>query len=147
IVKSKLVALGASTLLALGATLMSTGVSAADAETDLHTRDSDTDIDTQDLDRRLADARARLEQAAHEVAELSSQLGGPLMDKFMVFNDEYPSRAVIGVQLDPTSGKDGARIQEVSPGGPAQEAGLRVGDVITQINGTDIKGERTTRQV
>src|SRR5262249_50667781 len=126
---------------------MSTGVSAADAETDLHTRDSDTDIDTQDLDRRLADARARLEQAAHEVAELSSQLGGPLMGKFMGVKDEYPSRGVLGVALGPAGGKDGARIQEVSPGGPAQEAGLRVGDVITQINGTDIKGERTTRQV
>ena len=51
------------------------------------------------------------------------------------------------MQLDPGSGKDGARIQEVSPGGPAADAGLRVGDVIVAINGTDVKGEGSARQV
>jgi S1-C subfamily serine protease len=105
-----------------------------------------TEPDTKDLDARLAEARARLEQAARDVAELSTEMGKPLMDK-LYLSGEFPSRAVIGVQLDPESGKDGARIQEVSPGGPAEEAGLRVGDVITAINGTEIKGEGTARQV
>ncbi len=65
----------------------------------------------------------------------------------MLLDGEGPPRAVIGVQLDPASGKDGARIQEVSPGGPADEAGLHVGDLITGINGSDVKGEDTARQV
>jgi len=160
-VKSKLLALGASIVMAVGIAAMSPVVFAADAGADLHTnkdpgtnagadlhtnKDPDTNVDTRDLEARLADARARLEQAAHEVAELSSELGGPLVNKFMVF-DGFQSRAMLGVQLDPESGNEGAKIQEVSPGGPAQEAGLRVGDVITQINGTDIKGDRTARQV
>jgi membrane-associated protease RseP (regulator of RpoE activity) len=100
-----------------------------------------------DLDAQLADARARLEEAAHEVAELSSEMSGPVMDHMMSIYEDGPPRAVLGVQLDERSGKDGARIQEVSPGGPAAEAGLRVGDVITSINGVDVKGDRAARQV
>lgn len=107
----------------------------------------DADAITKDLDAQLADARARLEEAAHEVAEISSQMSGPVMDHMMSIYDGVPPRAVLGVQLDERSGKDGARIQEVSPGGPAAEAGLHVGDVITFINGQDVKGNRTARQV
>ena len=119
---------------------------------ELETQSKDFETRTDDsrnreLEARLAEARARLEQAAHDVAELSSEMGRPLMNKFMVVNGEGPSRAIIGVQLDPASGKDGARIQEVSPGGPADDAGLHVGDVITGIDGTDVKGEDTARQV
>jgi S1-C subfamily serine protease len=103
-------------------------------------------VDTKDLDAQLAAARARLEEAAHEVAALSAQMSRPFMEKFMMLG-EGPPRAVIGVQLDPEGGKDGARIREVSPGGPAADAGLHVGDVITSINGTDVKGDDSARQV
>jgi S1-C subfamily serine protease len=65
----------------------------------------------------------------------------------MAIHGERPPRAIIGVQLDPESGKSGARIIEVSPGGPADEAGIRVGDVITGLNGEDVKGDDTARQV
>jgi type II secretory pathway component PulC len=121
-------------------------------ELDARTKEFDAttrkfDAKNKELDARLAEAQARLEKAAHDVAELSSEIGGPLVDKFMVFNGEGPSRAIIGVQLDPENSKGGARIQEVSPGGPADEAGLHVGDVITAINGTDVKGDSPARQV
>jgi len=148
-VKSTWLALTGSALVATGFGLASPAVFAGNAKTETHTNiDVDKETNTRDLESRLADARARLEEAAHEVAELSSQMSGPLMDQFMVFDhDGGPSRAVIGVQLESHGGNDGARIQEVSPGGPAQEAGLRVGDVITQLNGTDIKGDDPARQV
>jgi membrane-associated protease RseP (regulator of RpoE activity) len=105
-----------------------------------------TDPTTADLDAQLADARAKLEEAAHEVAEISARMSKPLVDN-MLFTTDGPSRAVIGVQLDTNSGKEGARIQEVSPGGPADEAGLRVGDLIVAVNGADVKGENPARQV
>ena len=76
------------------------------------------------LEAQLDDARHRLEEAAHEVAVLSSQLGGPLVERFSTFDGAF-GRAIIGVQLDPSSGKDGARVVSVSPGGPAAEAGIR----------------------
>jgi C-terminal processing protease CtpA/Prc len=108
---------------------------------------ADADAKSKDLDAKLADARARLEEAAHEVAELSSQMSGPLVDHMTAIYGQWPPRAVLGVQLDERSGKEGARVQEVSPGGAAAEAGLHVGDVITEINGTDVKGDRSARQV
>jgi len=44
---------------------------------------------------------------------------------------------VIGVTLDTTYTDGGSRISEVSPGGPADAAGLRSGDVITSLQGRE----------
>jgi predicted metalloprotease with PDZ domain len=97
------------------------------------------------LQAQLDAAQQRLEKAAREVADLSAQLGGPIVRSFSTFNDEF-GRALIGVQLDTTGGKDGARVLSVSPGGPAAEAGIRPGDVIVALNGTEVKGEDAPRQ-
>lgn len=97
-----------------------------------------------DLDAQLEAARKRLEQAAHEVAQLSSQLSGTVIDQVMPFE---PGHAIIGVQLEPAKGTAGARVREVSPGGPAAEAGMHVGDVIVAVNGTELKGGEPARQV
>jgi S1-C subfamily serine protease len=145
--RSKLTALTTAALIAAGVSGVTWGAAVAAEIGKSAEAGKSTEPDSRDLETKLADARARLEQAARDVAELSAQMSGPLMDKLMVFDSEGLSRAVIGVQLDPESGKDGARVQEISPGGPADEAGLRVGDVITAINGTDVKGERTAKQV
>lgn len=145
--KIKLLALATATVFSGAAGVLTPLAALAAASKSPDVVYSTSDDTNKDLDAKLAEAQARLEKAARDVAELSGQIGGPLMDKFMVFNTEGPLRAVIGVQLDPDSGKEGARVQEVSPGGPADEAGLRVGDVITAINGTDVKGERAAREV
>jgi PDZ domain len=99
-----------------------------------------------DLEARLKSAQKRFEESAREVAELSNQLGGPLMEKFSTFNGAF-GRAIIGVQLDPSSGKDGVRVIAVSPGGPAAEAGIHPGDVIVAVNETAMTGEDASRQV
>ena len=49
-------------------------------------------------------------------------------------------RAVLGVQIDNAGDKAGARVLRVSPGGPAEEAGLRDGDVIVSLDGKSIAG-------
>jgi S1-C subfamily serine protease len=97
------------------------------------------------LEARLEAAQQRLEQAASEVGELSAQLGENMAHRFAFVNEDR-RRAIIGVQLDPASGKEGARVREVSPGGPAAEAGVRAGDVIVAVNGKEVKGE-STREV
>ncbi len=94
-----------------------------------------------ELEAQLEKARRQLEAAARQVAELSTQLSQPVIEKFMTFADE-PGRAIIGVQL-----AAGGRVREVSPGGPAAEAGIHVGDVIVALNGTDVKGENASREV
>jgi S1-C subfamily serine protease len=118
----------------LAATLASAGVFA------------DAEPGTEDLDAQLQAARQRLEQAAHEVADLSRQLGQPLKEHMMMMG-EGPRHAMIGVQLDPESSHDGARVHEVSPGGPADEAGMRAGDLIVSVNGTDVKGADPAAEV
>jgi C-terminal processing protease CtpA/Prc len=100
-----------------------------------------------DLDAKLAAARERLEQAARQVAELSAQLGADARTQVFGRIGRDMGRAMIGLQLDPASGKDGARVLEVSPGGPAAEAGVRPGDVIVAVNGMPIAGHDTAGKV
>ncbi|MGH8285855.1 MAG: hypothetical protein ACRETT_08825, partial [Steroidobacteraceae bacterium] len=87
---------------------------AALAAMQVHAQDKEEKRSPEDVEQRLQAARERLEEAAQEVAELSTELGAPFFDRFVAFGDG-PGRAIIGVQLDRASGKDGARVQEVSP--------------------------------
>ncbi len=54
------------------------------------------------------------------------------------------NRGRIGVIVDTKASsagdKVGARIEGITPGGPAEKAGLKVGDVITRFNGTALGG-------
>ncbi|HEY7194975.1 MAG TPA: PDZ domain-containing protein [Gemmatimonadales bacterium] len=54
------------------------------------------------------------------------------------------NRGRIGVVVDTranaTGDKIGARIEGITPGGPAADAGIKVGDVITSFNGTALGG-------
>jgi membrane-associated protease RseP (regulator of RpoE activity) len=61
-----------------------------------------------------------------------------------VFQLDMGRRGRIGVVVntaaDAGSDKYGARIDAVSPGGPAEKAGLKAGDIITKFNGTALGG-------
>jgi membrane-associated protease RseP (regulator of RpoE activity) len=48
------------------------------------------------------------------------------------------SGVYLGVAVAGANGTDGARVVEVVPGSPADDAGLEVGDVITAIDGTEV---------
>lgn len=128
------------------------------------------------LEAKLRAARRRLRRDAQSVAELSMQLGAGAMvigrmapdmqirdrafagtggavavtaERFgpnRVFLSRF-GRGVVGMQLDPASDRKGARVREVSPGGPADDAGVRAGDVIVAVNGARISGSDTARQV
>src|SRR3984885_14558832 len=76
-----------------------------------------------ELEAQLETARRKLEEAAHEVAALSAQMSGTLIEQVMPYVGV--GRAIIGVQRD--NPPQGARVSEVSPGGPAAEAGIRAG--------------------
>jgi S1-C subfamily serine protease len=95
--------------------------------------------DESELEQRLEDAQRRLEEAAREIAELSSEAGGTAMHRAFEFRMPPGRRAMLGVNLGAT-GADGAgvRVNGVSPGGPAADAGVRSGDVIVAIQATPI---------
>ena len=102
-------------------------------------------IDQAALQARLNAARRRLEVAAQQMAALSAQMSRPMMQRFGVFAG--PPHGLIGVQLGRSMGEAGASVREVSPGGPAQRAGVRAGDLIVAVNGKDVRGERPARRV
>ena len=96
-------------------------------------------------EERLQDAQRRLEDAAREVAELSGEAAGPRAFREFDFAVRGPRRAMLGVNLggvEPNGG--GVRVDGVSPGGPAAEAGVKAGDVIVAI---DAKPVATGREL
>ena len=95
----------------------------------------------------LDKARAELDKAAQKVAELSMQLSQNQDHDFVWISEGGPRRAVLGVQIDPASGKEGARLLSVSPGGAAAAAGLAKGDVIVALDGKTIAGSPSPNRV
>ena len=65
--------------------------------------------------------------------------GGPF--GVYTFNDNRGRIGVIvDMKADASGDKVGARIEGITPGGPAEDAGLKAGDVITRFNGTALAG-------
>jgi S1-C subfamily serine protease len=90
------------------------------------------------LQLQMEAARHRLEVAAQQLAALSAQMYGPTMQRFEAL--EGPPHVLVGVQLDDSRGDAGASVREVSPGGPAEQAGVHPGDLIVSVNGKNVQG-------
>ena len=95
--------------------------------------------DNAELEKRLEAAQERLEAAAREVAELSAEAGAPHMRQMFEMRVPGPGRAMLGVNLGGTEPNgSGVKVNGVSPGGPAAEAGVQRGDVIVGIDGKSV---------
>lgn len=103
-----------------------------------------------ELEKRLESARARLDEAAREISEITTRLHGDAMQNVirMAHRDDGKRRAMIGVNIGERSenGKvsgvspDGVVVLGVTPGGPAEKAGLKTGDILTTLNGKSLAG-------
>lgn len=105
--------------------------------------DGKKQADVASTEKRLAEAQRELDVAARRVAELSSELGNRRGDQLFFFDSggQLMPRAMIGIQLSSEEGQGGAKVVEVSPGGPAAEAGVKPGDIVTSIGGQDLTKE------
>ncbi|MBI3450177.1 MAG: PDZ domain-containing protein [Acidobacteria bacterium] len=58
------------------------------------------------------------------------------------WSGSWGNRAVLGVVVrtadDGSGGAEGAKLEAITPGGPAEQAGLKAGDVITSIQGVSL---------
>lgn len=129
------------------AALLAVVTSAGAAEQDTKAAGStsaESDAKSQaETERKLADARRRLDEAAREVANLSISLSDDMVPYARTFGRVMggPPRAVLGINLgtnDEVKG-GGVEVVSVSPGGAAERAGLKAGDVLTEINGKALK--------
>lgn len=95
--------------------------------------------DREAMRAELREAREQLAEAARRVGELTRELGE---DRFFVFNEDFQGggdRAMLGVVIGVVDGDDGngVKVMSVTPGGPADKAGIQAGDVIRKID--DVK--------
>jgi len=98
--------------------------------------------DQASLQRDLDKARAELQQAAREVARLSSELAQPFVRDVQHQFRYRGQRAQLGFVTEDV--ERGVRVASVTPNGPAAEAGLKIGDTITEIDGARLTDTRTT---
>ncbi len=62
----------------------------------------------------------------------------PRVRAFMMGDHRGRIGVVVRTDASPETDKIGAKIEGVTPGGPADKAGLKVGDIITKFNGTSL---------
>src|SRR5438552_3260220 len=67
----------------------------------------------------------------------------PRARAFMLSDHHGRIGVVVRTDASPETDKIGAKIEGVTPGGPADKAGLKVGDVITKFNGTSLAAAKT----
>ncbi len=93
---------------------------------------------------QLEAARAEVERAARELARLSAeqyrlsaeQLAGFRNREFANRNFTMFRRPLLGLNID--NDEDGVRVVGVSPGGPGDESGIEIGDLIVAIDGVAV---------
>lgn len=82
--------------------------------------------------QKLADLQTRMSDLAQRMAELSVKIGDRASASALAYLADG-KRGMLGIAVDPDD--DGMHVDAVTPGGPAERAGLKAGDVITTING------------
>lgn len=120
-------------------------VSATAAEVEKKPAESQAEIE-----KKLEDARRRLDVAAREVAELSMTMSDHAVPAIRL-RGFGPQRAMLGINLGPRSDElpEGVAVVSVSPGGAAESAGLKAGDVLLAVGDKQLKqdGDLSAREV
>jgi len=96
----------------------------------------DVERQMRDAERQMREAERALQEAARQMAALHADKARRLADRRVaVFGDNARLGIVLRSERDPKTDALGAVVQALTPGGPAEEAGLAAGDIIVKFNG------------
>ena len=106
---------------------------------------SDIEAREAEFSQQMREAEAGLAEAAQRVAELSRErLGaiGKAGGYTYAYDFKNKPRLGVNIESDGENGPvEGVGIISVSPGSAADDAGIRVGDIITSVNGESLTAE------
>ncbi|HEX5353703.1 MAG TPA: PDZ domain-containing protein [Rhodanobacteraceae bacterium] len=91
-----------------------------------------TDAVTQ---QQMADLQARMSQLAARMAALSTKIGDEASASALHYLSDN-KRGMLGMAVG--AGAKGLHVYAVTPGGPAEHAGLKTGDTITSVDGNPV---------
>jgi C-terminal processing protease CtpA/Prc len=111
--------------------------------------DADKEKQRREAEAQMRQAEQQMRQAELQVREAARQLARLSADhdkirnierRVVVFDDHARLGVVLRSGADPKTDALGAYVEALSPGGPAEEAGLRAGDIITTFDGKPLGG-------
>jgi len=105
-----------------------------DAERQAQALSREQQAERERVREELSRAHRELRLASREIAEAHRELGRASREHHVLRQMNLGERAVIGVVLGRES-PDGVEIVGVSPGGPAEQAGVQTGDLLVSIRG------------
>jgi S1-C subfamily serine protease len=108
----------------------------------------DQEKERREAERQMREAERQMREAERQMREAARQLVKFSVDrklmnidnKVVVFDDRARLGVVLRPDADPKTDSIGAYVQALSPGSPAEEAGLQAGDIITKFNGQSLVG-------
>jgi S1-C subfamily serine protease len=106
---------------------------------------SDAEAQMRQAEQQMRQAERQMREAARRLAKMSvdTKYLKDIAKRVVIFDDHARLGVVLRSGSDPKTNAIGAYVEALSPGGPAEEAGLRAGDIITTFDGKPLAGANT----